>query len=260
MPFTISHAAAVLPLERYTRAKIPLAALMIGSMAPDFGYFLPVSMSRSSTHDLDGLFLFCWPVGLAVWLLFVHVLERPTIELLPAPWRERVAHSDTSVTLKALALASIGILIGALTHIAWDAFTHRNTAVVEAFPLLRAELFEYRGRTLRLFVLLQYLSSVVGLLALAWWGWNLRNAPRVETAHKRNFLTDRARLGAVVVVLITSGATALLSFAESAGDRFEHRMFHLLIGGMTGWLLAWCVVAVIVTQVAQRAAVTTAKR
>src|SRR3954464_8651681 len=110
MPFTISHAAAVLPLERYTRHRIPLAALMIGSMAPDFGYFLPVSMSRASTHDLDGLFLFCWPVGLAMWLLFVHLLERPTIELLPRPWRERVAHSDTGNTPKALLLASLGIL------------------------------------------------------------------------------------------------------------------------------------------------------
>jgi hypothetical protein len=111
-----------------------------------------------------------------------------------------------------------------------------------------------------LFRLLQYLSSVAGLVALAWWGWNLRNAPRVETGSKRNFMTDRARIGAVLVVFVTSGTTALLGFAESAGARFEHRMFELLIGGMTGWLLAWCVVAVIVSQVAQRAAVTTMKR
>ena len=36
MPFTVSHAAAVLPLQRLG---LPLTALMIGSMAPDFGYF-----------------------------------------------------------------------------------------------------------------------------------------------------------------------------------------------------------------------------
>ena len=38
MPFTVSHAAAVLPLHRLSNHKLPLTALMVGSMAPDFGY------------------------------------------------------------------------------------------------------------------------------------------------------------------------------------------------------------------------------
>jgi hypothetical protein len=136
VPFTVSHAAAVLPLQRITRGRVPLAAMMIGSMAPDFAYFLPLSMSRMSTHDLDGLFLFCLPAGLAVWLLFVKVLERPTIELLPMPWRERVPRS-APVTPRALVLASLGIIIGGLTHIAWDSFTHAFTPVSHFLPGLR---------------------------------------------------------------------------------------------------------------------------
>jgi hypothetical protein len=262
VPFTISHAAAVLPLERYTRNRLPLAALMIGSMAPDFSYFMPVALARSSTHDLDGLFFFCWPVGLAVWLLFVKVLERPTIALLPLAWRERIKPSDPRITLKALALASIGILVGALTHIAWDAFTHRGTAVVEAFPALNAALFEFRGHTIRVFALLQILSSVLGLLALARWGYNLRHAPppNITVRHRYGFLTDRARIGAALVVFITSGATALLSFAEAGGDRFVERVYHLLVGGMIGWMLAWCVVAVLINRTASRQAISTAPR
>src|SRR3982751_3185959 len=48
MPFTVSHAAAVLPLQRFGSHKLPLTALMIGSMAPDFGYFFSREESRRS--------------------------------------------------------------------------------------------------------------------------------------------------------------------------------------------------------------------
>lgn len=41
MPFTGSHPAAVLPLLRW--GLIP-SALVIGSMSPDLGYFLPLGI------------------------------------------------------------------------------------------------------------------------------------------------------------------------------------------------------------------------
>jgi hypothetical protein len=257
VPFTISHAAAVLPLQRITRSRIPLAALMIGSMAPDFAYFLPFDLGRTSTHDFDGMFLFCWPVGLAVWLLFVKLLERPTIELLPAAWRERVPRS-MPVTPRALLLASLGILVGALTHIAWDSFTHANTSINNLFPVLDAELFQYHGRSIRVFFVLQYASSVAGLLALAYWGYNLRHGPPPTrpARYQLGFLTDRARIGAALALVGTSAAVGLISFVATAGSSLEARIFHTLVNGMIAWLLAWCVVAAMINQVAQRAAVT----
>ena len=261
MPFTISHAAAVLPLQRITRKRIPLAALMIGSMAPDFPYFLPFDFGRTSTHDFDGMFLFCWPVGLAVWLLFVKLLERPTIELLPSPWRERVPRSGP-VTPRALLLASLGIIIGAMTHIAWDSFTHANTTVNNLFPVLDTPVFQFRGRTLPVYVILQYLSSVAGLLALAYWGYSLRNAPPPARAprYRTGFLSDRARILAAFAMIGTSGLVGLISFVATAGDRFEYRVFELLVNGMITWLLAWCAIAVTINQVAQRAPAPTSRR
>jgi membrane-bound metal-dependent hydrolase YbcI (DUF457 family) len=251
VPFTVSHAAAVLPLQRLTRHRVPLAAMMIGSMAPDFQFFVPFDVSRDFTHDFAGLFAFCWPLGLAVWLLFVKVLERPTIELLPSPWRERVPRSGP-VTPRALLLASLGIILGAMTHVAWDAFTHWGTPVSQYFPGLGAEVFEVRGRAVHVFSLLQYLSSVAGLLALAYWGYNLRHAPppRRAARHASGFLTDRTRIFAALVVVGSSGLVALISFVETAGSRIEDRVFHLLINGMVAWALAWCVVAVMINRLA----------
>lgn len=261
MPFTISHAAAVLPLQRITRSRIPLAALMIGSMTPDFAYFLPVAITRTSTHDFDGLFLFCLPVGLAVWALFVRLLERPTIELLPTPWRERIPRSPR-ITIRKLAVAALGILIGAVTHIAWDSFTHGGTPVSNLFPVLNVVLLEFRGRSIPISQMLQYLSSVAGLLALAYWGYNLRNAPTpARRSHEpHGFLSDRTRILAAVMLVGTSAVAALAAFFGARGDPFEERVFHMIISGMIAWALAWCVVAVMVIQLAQRAPVAARSR
>jgi len=249
MPFTVSHAAAVLPLRKLGGSRLPLAAMMIGSMSPDFAYFVPVDLGRTSTHDFDGILFFCWPVGLALWLLFVHLIERPTIELLPDEWRARVPRSDAAPSLRMYTLASLAIILGAMTHVAWDAFTHANTSITNAIPAFRAELFTFRGRTVRVFLVLQYLSSVIGLLGLAIWARGLRNSapdPR-RLAEPRSPITDRMRIGAALMVIATSGATALLGYMNNSGQRFEGRMFHFLIGGMTGCALAWCAVAIFVT-------------
>jgi len=248
MPFTISHAAAVLPLKN---SRLPLAALMIGSMSPDFGYFLPFEMmSRPSTHNLEGILFFCLPVGLAVWLLFVRLLEQPTIELLPEAWRDRVPRSDSHLTLTALGFAGLAIIVGAITHIAWDSITHANTQVTNAFPVMHAEVFRFYGHPIRTFFILQCLSSVVGLVALAIWALRLRHSvPRTRTAdERRSYLPDRARVVAVGVLIASSAVTAAAMYVSNSDSDLGNRVFHLLIGGMTGWLIAWCAVALWVTR------------
>ena len=86
MPFTVSQAAAVLALRRFWR--LALAALMIGSMSPDFSYFTPWTRYLY-THSIPALFWFCWPLGFTLWILFVRVVETPTLALLPDSWRAR---------------------------------------------------------------------------------------------------------------------------------------------------------------------------
>jgi hypothetical protein len=249
MPFTISHAAAVLPLRRL---HLPLAAMMIGSMAPDFPYFLPGELSRTQTHDLEGIFTFCAPAGLLVWIIFVRLLERPSFELLPEPWRTRLPRSDARFHWKPLGLALLGVIVGASTHIAWDAFTHRGTAVVDLFPVLDAELFSRRGRPIRVYFVLQVLSSVAGLLALGWWAMRLREAPPARPLASRIPLSDRARVAILVSMALLSAIVALTTYATADGARLEMRVFRMLIHGMTAGLLAWCAVAAALTFVLSR--------
>jgi len=63
LPFTLAHPAAVLPLRR---TGLVFSALVVGSMAPDFPYFLSVSDAIRWGHSTRGVFLFCLPFGLLV--------------------------------------------------------------------------------------------------------------------------------------------------------------------------------------------------
>jgi hypothetical protein len=245
MPFTVSHAAAVLPLRRLGRGRLPLAALMFGSMSPDYSYFLPGDLALLPTHSFSGLFWFCLPAGLLVWMLYVHLLEAPTLMLLPEPWRVRVAPSERRMTIATLMFACVAIVIGAATHVVWDSFTHRWTPVVQALPVLRISLFKIGYGHVYVYKLLQHLSSLAGMIFLLIWAWRLRHAApvRPENMAARG-ATRGTRLAAALTLLATSGAFAIANYLSHSGVYFERRLYHLAIGGMVGWMLAWCVVAI----------------
>lgn len=245
VPFTISHAAAALPLRRFGKFRLPLAALMIGSMSPDYAYFLPLGFDRVETHSIAGLFIFCWPASLGLWLLFVRVLEPPTMTLLPENWRSRFPSSSPEITLRVLGLASVAVLLGALTHLVWDAFTHGRTVVTQAIPALKSVAFHIDGRRIRWFFLLQLLSSVFGILALALWAW--RQPPgRYPRPQPKTPLSNGMRLRAVLAIIGLSSALAMAGYLANSELHFRGRVFHLLVGGMTGLVLAWCAIAVVI--------------
>ena len=247
MPFTISHAAAVLPLQK---TRLPLAALMIGSMSPDFAYFLPGEPLREDTHSIAGIFWFCWPVSLGLWFLFVRVLEEPTRALLPDSWHARFVPSDRKISLQTITLVSAAIVLGAATHILWDSFTHRGTAVVDAFPALHAVAFRFHGWRIRWFMVLQHLSSVLGLLALLIWAWRL--PPSHSTPRTMPPASHATRMRAVAILIASSAGLAITGYALNHDMWFMRRLFHFAIGGMTGWVIAWLAIAIAITQRARK--------
>jgi hypothetical protein len=251
VPFTISHAAAVLPLQK---TRLPLAALMIGSMSPDFAYFLPGEPLRELTHSIAGIFWFCWPISIALWFVFVRVLEQPTFALLPDRWHMKFAPSDRTLSFRTLALASGAVLSGAATHILWDSFTHRGTAVVDALPALHAVAFHFHGWRIRWFMVLQHLSSVAGLLVLLVWACRLPPAHDVQRILSTSHAT---RVRAVALVVATALGLAITRYALHSDTWFMRRLFHFAMGGMAGFVAAWLAVAVAIHLSVRKKALTT---
>jgi hypothetical protein len=181
MPFTVSHIAAVLPGYRpLTRARVFTAAV-IGSMVPDFGWLVPEPVSRLQTHSIPALFTFSLPVGLVAYWVTLLLIRPAMLEVVPdgAYVRLRDAPAVPSITrLRCWLYAAAALLLGAVTHLLWDTFTHENARGVRMFPLLTDYGPEMAGHPLHLYRWLQYGSSILGLalvaMALVLW---LRHAP-----------------------------------------------------------------------------------
>jgi hypothetical protein len=169
------------------------------------------------------------------------VLEQPTLALLPDRWHARFAPSDPEVSVKTLALASAAVILGAVTHVLWDSFTHRGTAVVDAIPALHAVAFHVNGWRIRWFMVLQHLSSVFGLLALLIWAWRL--PPIHSFPRSLPSASHETRLWAVAILIAVSLAFATTRYAINSDTWFMRRLFHFAIGGMTGWFAAWLAIA-----------------
>jgi len=70
MPYTVSHAAVVLPFSRLLARWQLLSAAVIGATVPDFRVFLPWRMGHVETHSAMSLLIFCLPVGVITYWLF----------------------------------------------------------------------------------------------------------------------------------------------------------------------------------------------
>jgi hypothetical protein len=239
MPFTLSHPATVLPFARLLARWHLLSAVVIGSMVPDFGRFLPWQPARFETHSADALITFCLPVGLATYWMFQWVIKWPLIELFPpgayARWRDFRTPAAVA-SLKDWGLAAGGVLFGAVTHLVWDAFTHEGARGVRMFPSLEDPAVEVGGHRLAGAHLLQDANSLAGLLVvIAILAYGLRRGRPGERCAVRR-LTRSERWAWICVYLAVAAALSELFFLE------RH---HAATGIHISWGLSGAAIAVL---------------
>jgi len=168
MPFTLSHAAAVLPIIHKKRLFWNTPALVLGSMAPDFEYFIRLRPAQIYGHQGWSVLWFNVPLVLLGVFLWEKVLKEPTLQHIPASLSRYIQSRQCPRPHLPVAL-KIGIMfysaiLGIGSHLFWDSFTHFNA------DLLSLQSFFYLGFwRLPIYKILQYGSSVFGLLILSWY-------------------------------------------------------------------------------------------
>jgi hypothetical protein len=237
MPYTISHAAAVLPFSRLLARWRLLSAAVIGAMAPDFRVFLPWRLGRMETHSGLSLLIFCLPVGVIAYWLFQGLVKTPILEVLPegayARWRPFAAPANIR-SARQWVLAACGVLGGAVSHLVWDAFTHEGARGVRWFPVLDDPLIEIGRRHLDGVTVMQDLSSLIGLLAvLGLIAYGLRRGP--EPAVPNRLVSRAERRWWILAYLL--GAIALSS-AFYLWGRLGQPPPHSLLGRITAMAIA----------------------
>jgi hypothetical protein len=177
---------------------------------PRLGSHLPMG-SGAFTHTLPGLFFFCLPLGLAALWLFHTFLKRPLISLFPLTHQQKllpVAKGFSFFPVAQFAKISGSILLGAASHITWDSFTHNNGWMVEQLDVLRTHIAITPQLQIGVYDLLQYGSSAVGLLVLAYYYFRwLRESPLTASAHHAHIsLSPATRM--LMLLIFAAGAVA----------------------------------------------------
>ncbi|MER6170810.1 DUF4184 family protein [Streptosporangium sp. NPDC001681] len=214
MPFTLSHPAAVLPLLRHPFSP---AALVCGAMAPDAPYFLagariPVSaqswyepfLNATVSHSLSGIAMGV-PYALALLMLY-WLVRRPAADLLPArlsPARPAERGGDG---LRRTGWVLLSVVIGILSHLVWDSFTHADGYVVTHLSVLRS----YVTGDLTVARVVQHISTVGGLVAIAVHLWRRLSRVPADTTVRAG-LPAAARWSVITALTVAALTGAVVN-------------------------------------------------
>jgi hypothetical protein len=169
MPFTFSHPAIVLPLTFLPKRWFSLTALVIGSLTPDFEYFIRMKVQSNFSHTIFGIFWFDLPLGILLAFIFHNIVRNSLFNNLPLLLQSRLTGFNqfnwNRYFISNWHIASISFLLGAFSHIFWDSFTHEHGHFVEVIPELSRTILFF-GKEILFFKVLQHSSTLIGGFAI----------------------------------------------------------------------------------------------
>jgi hypothetical protein len=239
VPFTFAHAAAALPSRRL---RLIPSAVVIGTFAPDFEYFLRLAPDRGFGHTMIGILEFSFPLAIVVLWIFHTFIKLPLIGLLPEGWRRRLVVYAYGFGFRGgsrLGLIAVSILLGIGTHVLWDSFTHPYYWPYRHWALLRETLRMPVLGTIPYFKFFQHGSTVVGIAILLLWmvHWYRSTEPSADLA---KLPSQKERIGVVFVMasVATVGGIARAVVGTGITEHFSSARF---VGEVivTAIALAW---------------------
>lgn len=243
MPFTFSHAAAAIP---FRRTRLIMSAVVMGCFVPDFPRFLFLSPHRSFGHTIAGMFVFDLPLAMVALWLFHAFLKRPMLLFLPDGILRRLTTGINTFSFwpaERLSLIVLSILTGTATHLGWDAFTHRNSWIYRHWAFLRQRDILPVAGEVRLYKLLEYGSSVLGLAVIAVWIWHwYRNTRPCDAPIALPGNATQRRIFMIVAPILAALGGALRAWHENGVHLRIRPIVHfttdMLISGTTFLLAA----------------------
>ncbi|MGZ0146564.1 DUF4184 family protein [Kribbella sp. WER1] len=221
------------------------SALVAGAVAPDLLYvgaiyrvatqYINGNFTLTLTHKFTSAFWLDPLLALLLVLVFNVVLKRPLIALAPPALAARLPVSSLRVPgVKVLLWTVLSAVVGALTHVVWDSFTHGDGYFVRRYPGVFGDI----NRPL------QYVSTLAGCLILAIWlyRWYRRTPATVTARDKLPAWVRYVVLGALVLFAVV-GAVVELSRVDGglAGETAVRVVLSgLVYGGLAA--LGWYVV------------------
>lgn len=165
MPFTFSHPAIILSLKYLPKNWFSLTGLVVGSLTPDFEYFIRMKVQSNYSHTFYGIFWFDLPLAILLAFIFHNIVRNELFANSPNSIQSRVqvfSEFDWNTYFKEnWVIVLTSILIGIISHLFWDAFTHNHGYFVNEILRLRSTIVVFKNE-IPLWKLMQHLSSLIG--------------------------------------------------------------------------------------------------
>ncbi len=173
MPLTTAHPIIIAPLWHLGRRWFDLPALIVGTMIPDIKYFLHLRTMENIGHSALGILIQGIPLSLCLLAIFGLVMLGPLRALWPGGFGRILPVTYTFLPAQRFAIIVTSIVIGAVSHVFWDSFTHDGWFFVRRIPLLDMQI-----GPLPVYKYVQYASGVFGTAAVIVWAiWAARPMP-----------------------------------------------------------------------------------
>ena len=169
MPFTFAHPLYAAPLKLLKPKYVSLTGIILGSMSPDFEYFIMLEPYQSIGHTSIGLLLQAFPLSILFAFIFHFIIKTSVASHIPSLYNLD-AKVQSIVRLHHWKLNNIhswivflaSVAAGFYSHVLLDAFTHQSGYFVSRFIWLQAEL-----AGIPVYKILQHSLSLIGLTAQA---------------------------------------------------------------------------------------------
>lgn len=265
MPFTLlAHQAPLVPIWRRWTDRVDGVALAVGSVVPDLaaassllgwgGFGVPLWIDGHAWSVQPQLAL----LGAAVAIVLRRSVMPFVGRLSPPGGRWHLADLQLVARRRPrFAATYLSALVGAVTHVVLDLFTHADRPLARWLTLLSVEVASVRSTPVRIADVLQIVLSLVLGVAMALWTLRfLENRGLVDRYGLDCSEVDGAmrtfeppvRRAVAVVVPIAVAAAALV--AVSVGEGRSARS--IVMGAVVAGLGAIALVSAFVTFVAER--------
>lgn len=196
-------------------------------MSPDIPYILTLTPTHAPGHSFYGVIVYCLVpslVGLFVWYRWI---EKPILDLFG------LTQPSRSFDLAGNCMVLLGVLIGAYSHVLWDATSHADGAFVVGNEFWQIELL-----SLPLYKWNQYASGVLGIMALSF--WYIKNLLR----NKKNAYRGHPLLGITIYTVCILFFVALANLVHESAVLYDY-VIRSSVGLITGGVFATCLYALV---------------
>ena len=247
MPFTLAHSAAALP---FRRSPFVFSALIIGTLAPDFEYFLRLTPSYRFGHTLLGAFVLTLPLALIVLWMFHNLVKVPAARLMPDSIQRRLAPYLVESSFggpRRFLLIIASALLGIATHLLWDSFTHRDMWATKRWAVFRHLVHFPVFGAVPYYKVLQHGSTLLGTTIVIVWlvMWYRRSAPAAEPLSHSPPTARRLAIVAAIVAIASAGA--LIRAMLGAGKPMLGPAISVFVGeAISTWIaLSWWLLVIL---------------